>query len=143
MGSHFRDIYVSSGWIASNESIAANQIYIRSTAVWRTQQSALSMVNGLFPGSSGKFTLYVYPGAIETMLPQSGMCPRIGQLEQEIWNKREWVEFKQSIQGYREELRDIMGINIIENDPAAEFDQIFARKWFAHSNMKHQPTEIV
>ncbi|KAL7714403.1 Prostatic acid phosphatase [Entamoeba marina] len=66
-------------------------VYVRSTHVWRVLQSAESFLQHLYPSSyrnvEDRIHIHAVPSEIDYATSNSNRCPRISQLEQELFDK--------------------------------------------------------
>ncbi|KAJ1902017.1 hypothetical protein LPJ66_000341 [Kickxella alabastrina] len=82
LGSHLRDIYIDKlGFLPDKLTNPEQQVYARSTYIWRTKNSAESLLGslwpdrGVLPGSAIK--LHSLPQFVETMYGNADACPAI------------------------------------------------------------------
>ncbi|PVV02407.1 hypothetical protein BB560_003141 [Smittium megazygosporum] len=84
LGGDLRGIYVDKlGYL--NDTLKENSnINVRTSYIWRTQDSASSLLSGLYPKSkreSGAYVTMGYkPAEIDTLFENSGACPAVGKL---------------------------------------------------------------
>lgn len=86
LGSALHDIYVTElGFLPATYSRANTSFYLRTTDVWRTRQSAESLLTGLWPASTladaDVIPLHSYPEEVETMFANSAACPAVAKIQ--------------------------------------------------------------
>ncbi|KAI9599256.1 histidine phosphatase superfamily [Syncephalis fuscata] len=93
----------------------AQRLYIRSSDVWRTKQSAASLLTGLWPMSHRNkdakvLPLLTYPEPIETMLGHrtASECPRLMELFEEMYRTPEWQAYLKRYQPLRTHLETVL-----------------------------------
>ena len=73
------------------EYLNEDDIYVRSTHVWRVIQSAESFLKSLYPSNkrnpSVRIPVNILPSEIDYATSNTGRCPRISQLENEMFTK--------------------------------------------------------
>lgn len=87
-------------------------VYVRTTDLWRTQQSATSMMLGLYPPStrSGQpVVLHMAPWPVDPLIPNTAACPRAGQLQALARKDPEWVDRMSKLQPTLNKANDIAG----------------------------------
>ncbi|KAJ1736236.1 hypothetical protein LPJ61_000020 [Coemansia biformis] len=88
LGARLRQIYVDKLGYLPAELKSADALYVRTTYIWRTKNSAQSLLGGLWPGRSmapsAAIPLHTYPSRIETMFGNTGACPQIVSLLSQI-----------------------------------------------------------
>ncbi|KAJ2800570.1 hypothetical protein H4R21_003123, partial [Coemansia helicoidea] len=71
LGSRLRQVYVDKLGFLPTELKSADAVYVRTTQIWRTKNSAESLLGALWPGRSvmpsAAIPLHTYPARIETM----------------------------------------------------------------------------
>ncbi|KAJ2747008.1 hypothetical protein GGI20_000904 [Coemansia sp. BCRC 34301] len=81
LGSKLRSIYVDKLGFLSAQLNNTDEIYTRTTHVWRTKNSAESLLAALWPKRGivpqSAIPLHTYPEEIETMYGNSGACGKI------------------------------------------------------------------
>ncbi|KAF8951393.1 hypothetical protein CPC16_009754 [Podila verticillata] len=113
LGGILRDIYVDR-WKFLPADFDPSTLYVRSTDVWRTQQSAESLITGLYgpqvaEGRPPFFQMEVVPSAVEYMTINADLCPKAKDLEQVIKKKFSYKQVQNYTRGYLSEVRQIMG----------------------------------
>ncbi|KAJ1658364.1 hypothetical protein IWQ61_002390 [Dispira simplex] len=131
LGKIFRDIYVDQlGFLpkilpkhttdltqlrASSSSYMVSQgqpLFVRTTTVLRTQQTAQSMLDGLYPSNQqepdAKVAMVAYPHKGDTMTPQRETCPRYGEVFFGTYQLGPWQEYQQAHQPLRERLEKVL-----------------------------------
>ncbi|KAJ3087891.1 Acid phosphatase-like protein 2 [Quaeritorhiza haematococci] len=113
LGRYLRDIYVNQlRFLPADWDRAVNKLYLRSTDVWRTQQSAASLISGFFPGSNGHdrpLPIFTYPHEIETLYPNFAVCPRAAQVELTAFQTEDYREHLRETARVRQEIDDVVG----------------------------------
>eukprot|EP00727_Mastigamoeba_balamuthi_P007861 m51a1_g3696 hypothetical protein (430) ;mRNA; f:379809-381702 len=92
LGKRMREIYVDKLRLLP-EKLDESQLFVRSTDVPRTRQSAIAHVAGLYPyEGETRVRLRVAPAELETMNPPSHQtaCPRLGQIVAALKSSDEW-----------------------------------------------------
>jgi len=80
LGARMREIYVNKLGLLS-PVLNTTELYVRSSDVWRTKQSAMAHISGLYPlAAQNTVKLYTQPLEIEAITPNSEACPRISTL---------------------------------------------------------------
>ncbi|KAI8868100.1 phosphoglycerate mutase-like protein [Ramicandelaber brevisporus] len=113
LGKHLRDIYVDKLNYLPKVLDHTEDVYVRHTYIWRTKQSAMSLIEGMFPNATYNnkqpFEFVQYPQEIETMFSNPGACPKLkvtfGQMQQSVPYKR----YIKSQAALHDELIDILG----------------------------------
>jgi acid phosphatase len=93
MGKALRRLYVDKLKLLP-EAYSPAMVYLRTTDVWRTRQSAMAMMQGLYPPATRygqTIALHALPWGAETLIPNSAACPRAGQLQALAKTQKEWV----------------------------------------------------
>ncbi|KAJ2709259.1 hypothetical protein H4R19_004345, partial [Coemansia spiralis] len=97
LGSRLRQVYVDKLGFLPAELKSADAVYVRTTNVWRTKNSAESLLGALWPGRntapSAAIPLYTYPARIETMYSNSGACPQLDSLMAQITKGERYQKF--------------------------------------------------
>jgi len=96
LGQALREVYVNQFKLLP-ATLDSSLLYLRATHVPRAQQSLFSIIQGLYPAATRRtpqtaIPFHVVSDAYETLLPNSGACPRINQLhkiarQQSGWEK--------------------------------------------------------
>eukprot|EP00898_Chlorokybus_atmophyticus_P007996 jgi/Chlat1/8198/Chrsp76S00613 len=111
LGQRLREIYVNKLGFLRDEDLA-DSIYVRSTDVWRTQQSAEGLLHGLF-GDGAKdglqIPIHTLPQEIENMAANPQRCARLAEIRHELRNSPMWQGHLQSNQALRDHLNKIAG----------------------------------
>ncbi|KAJ5076752.1 lysophosphatidic acid phosphatase type 6 [Anaeramoeba ignava] len=127
LGQKFREIYVNQLNFISN-NFDRNQIYVRSTDVPRTFQSAESLLLGLFPPSTEQeaeiIPIYTIEASEEDMFSQSS-CQRLQNLIQDIINSQEWIDHLKSVQPLWDELLQIFNSKDMNNLTFVQIENCF------------------
>ncbi|KAJ1668168.1 hypothetical protein EV178_000829 [Coemansia sp. RSA 1646] len=100
LGARLRNVYVEKLGFLPYWLSDVNQVYARTTSVWRTKNSAESLLNGLWPyrniDPSMLIPLHTYPESIETMYDNPEACPALSTLASQITHSSEFGAFYQS-----------------------------------------------
>ncbi|KAJ1916527.1 hypothetical protein H4219_003742 [Mycoemilia scoparia] len=112
LGKSIRSIYVDNlKFLAPNYQTGS--IHLRSTHVWRTKNSAQSLISGLYPAGHWPPNTYLplntNPEYIETMYPNLPVCPPIRKLIGKLYNETVWRKFTKSQQPFEKRLRQFTG----------------------------------
>ncbi|KAJ1968487.1 hypothetical protein IWQ62_001218 [Dispira parvispora] len=131
LGKIFRDIYVDQlGFLpkilpkhtvdltqlrASSSSYQVSQdqpLFVRTTTLQRTQNTAQSILDSLYPSDQqepgAKVVMVAYPHKGDTMSPQRETCPRYGDAFFGTYQLEPWKEYLQSQQPLREQLEKVL-----------------------------------
>ncbi|KAJ2234320.1 hypothetical protein H4R99_003085 [Coemansia sp. RSA 1722] len=115
LGSYLRGIYVDKMGFLSESLERASEVYARTTYVWRTKNSAESLLGSLWPnrGISPKTSIpiHTYPSEIETMYGNSGACPRLKSIMTEITDSDTYQGFLEDQGPLMARLAGIFGVN--------------------------------
>jgi hypothetical protein len=88
-------------------------VYVRSSDIWRTRQSAMAHLLGLFPAvgeaAPKKRTIHTQQALTETIYPNFDMCPSLTKALQDIANSPEWVARQKSMEEVRSRLEQATG----------------------------------
>jgi len=90
LGRHLRDIYVDQMKLLPEvyDHQDMQTLHVRTTSVWRTKQSAQSLLEGLYPADKrthgSYFNLTTYPAEAETMFAVPATCPQAHLLLERI-----------------------------------------------------------
>lgn len=113
LGGVLKSIYIDKlSFLNNNWNQAQKDIFVRSTNVWRTQQSATSLISGMFSSSVSKLSglsIYTMPSEIETTVSNRKGCPKIVSLENEIKSSQTFKNYLASIEHERTEFENILG----------------------------------
>ncbi|KAI8070403.1 histidine phosphatase superfamily [Gongronella butleri] len=118
LGSHLRDVYVDkTGLLPKNYKDGA--LYLRTTSVWRTKESAQSVLQGLYPPEavplrSPPVPMYTMAGE-DTMSPVPTYCPALAAMTEQMATEDAWVAFNASQSDFTTRVGPILGY------PASEF----------------------
>ncbi|KAG0025824.1 hypothetical protein BGZ82_009818 [Podila clonocystis] len=113
LGATLREIYVNR-WKFLPAEFDPSALYVRSTDVWRTQQSAESLITGLYlpqviEGRPPVFDMEVVPSAVEYMKINSHLCPKAKKLERAIKGSARYKQVQAAARDVSEEAREIIG----------------------------------
>lgn len=78
IGQKMNAVYLSQLGLSSNADASA--VWVRATNVWRTQQSAQSLLTAMFPQTTRPIPLHVMPMQSEYMYPNPSACPALNAL---------------------------------------------------------------
>jgi hypothetical protein len=83
-------------------------VYVRSSDIWRTRQSAMAHLLGLFPATGEtapkKRTIHSQQAFTETIYPNFGMCPSLETAVQAVENSAEWTARQKDMEDVRSRL---------------------------------------
>ncbi|KAJ1916520.1 hypothetical protein H4219_003735 [Mycoemilia scoparia] len=113
LGNSLRSIYID-----KLEFLPADykprSIYLRSTHVWRTKNSAQSLLSGLYPKkhwASGKYIpIHTLPERQENLYINYDSCPRGRELEYVAQNETAWMDFLESQKPLWTKIDNIIGL---------------------------------
>ncbi|KAJ2852695.1 hypothetical protein IWW36_000052 [Coemansia brasiliensis] len=115
LGAHLRSIYVDKLGYLSPELSSADEIYLRTTHIWRTKNSAESLLGALWPKRgitpTSSIPLHTFPSRIETMYGNSGACPRINALIDDITKTDGYQRFMKDQGPLMARLMDILSVS--------------------------------
>eukprot|EP00727_Mastigamoeba_balamuthi_P001487 m51a1_g11335 hypothetical protein (395) ;mRNA; r:144977-146729 len=93
VGQRMRQIYVETYGLLPRQ-FDPSLVYVRSTDIWRTKQTAMGHMNGLYPPETVRrgtvLRLNTAPTNIETLFPNSDACPMLGRLNSKVRESQEW-----------------------------------------------------
>ncbi|KAI9501773.1 hypothetical protein GGI26_005710 [Coemansia sp. RSA 1358] len=148
LGTRLRDIYVNKLGYLPDKLNHTNEIYVRTTYVWRTKNSAESLLGAMWPGReitpSSAIPLHTYPKEIETMYGNSDACPRIKELTSKIVASDSYQQFLKEQGPLMTRLQDIMGVQGSKWDNGWDgyFDALNARKCHGKKPICAQPSTV-
>ncbi|KAJ1921832.1 hypothetical protein GGI09_002409 [Coemansia sp. S100] len=97
LGSKLRGIYIDKLGFLSAQLNNTDEIYARTTNVWRTKNSAESLLGSLWPKREitpqTAIPFHTYPKEIETMYGNSDACGKIRTLESKIVDSEQFQAF--------------------------------------------------
>ncbi|KAI8324834.1 phosphoglycerate mutase-like protein [Martensiomyces pterosporus] len=115
LGTQLRSIYVDKLKFLPGELSSADPVYVRTTSVWRTKNSAESLIGGLWPnrgyGPEAAIPMHTYPPNIETMYGNTAACPKISEIENTISNASQLQKFLKEQGPLMSRLAGIFGVN--------------------------------
>ncbi|PIA19164.1 phosphoglycerate mutase-like protein [Coemansia reversa NRRL 1564] len=115
LGSQLRSIYVDKLGFLPKELNSTDEVYARTTMVWRTKNSAESLFGGLWPKRSispvGAIPLHSYPSQIETMYGNPGVCPKLSSLLSQIVDSAGYQKFLRDQGPLMTRLSGIFGVH--------------------------------
>lgn len=117
LGASLRERYVNQlGFlppVLDTEPTDAGLMYVRSTDVYRTRQSAQSQLLGLYPTSTRKFLnpipVHTVDGFVEYMYPNQGLCPLLGQLMKNSTQTPEYHAWEEKMAPIKAQLQEVFG----------------------------------
>eukprot|EP01137_Pigoraptor_chileana_P017125 Opistho-2@74723 len=114
LGAVLRSIYIDRLGCMPSTLEDSRDIAVRSTAVWRTQQSASNLLGGLYPRESrgakaSSIAVNNYPDALETMTGNSVLCARLAALFAAQAASKEYQDMMEAHKGLLAELARITG----------------------------------
>eukprot|EP01098_Paradermamoeba_levis_P009343 TRINITY_DN3888_c0_g1_i1.p1 TRINITY_DN3888_c0_g1~~TRINITY_DN3888_c0_g1_i1.p1 ORF type:complete len:467 (-),score=108.90 TRINITY_DN3888_c0_g1_i1:127-1473(-) len=112
MGKQLRQIYGTQFEFIS-PYYNVSEVYVRSSDVWRTQQSAEANLLGLYPLNTRPrgtiIDINVEPMYVSDVFPNPGICPRINQILQEKKTTSDWTTRQEKLTDLRAKLNLICG----------------------------------
>ncbi|KAJ1959723.1 hypothetical protein GGI12_004188 [Dipsacomyces acuminosporus] len=114
LGTQLRSIYVDKLKLLPSELKSTDSVYVRTTHVWRTKNSAESLIGGLWPkrgySPDTAVPLHTYPPNIETMYDNSAACPKINDIASAISKSKELQKFFKDQGPLMSKLAGIFGV---------------------------------
>jgi hypothetical protein len=120
LGERFRQIYVYNmsflppSLSPMNENDGRQTLRAHSTDVWRTQQSAQSLLDGLYPAkfrlaSQQAIPLHIKPTEVDTLQPNPSACPRLASAMTARYSTVEWISYHKqaTVQSLQQRLNQI------------------------------------
>ncbi|KAJ2826729.1 hypothetical protein FBU31_003365 [Coemansia sp. 'formosensis'] len=115
LGSKLRGIYVDKLGFLSAELNNTDEIYARTTNVWRTKNSAESLLGALWPkrgiAPQTAIPFHTYPKEIETMYGNTDACGKIGTLVSNITDSEQYQAFLKDQGPLMAKLSGIFGVS--------------------------------
>ncbi|KAI8324199.1 phosphoglycerate mutase-like protein [Martensiomyces pterosporus] len=115
LGTQLRSIYVGKLGFLPSALTSTDSVYVRTTYVWRTKNTAESLLGGLWPNrghdSTDAITLHTYPQSIETMSPNAAACPKVSVLSKEITTSDQFKQFLKEENGLMAKLNGNLGVS--------------------------------
>ncbi|KAJ2842330.1 hypothetical protein J3B02_005613, partial [Coemansia erecta] len=115
LGNHLRSIYVDKLGFLSKILNRTNEVYARTTYVWRTKNSAESLLGSLWPdrgfAPKAAIPIHTYPSQIETMYGNSDACPALKTIVSEIKKSDIYQQFLKEQGPLMARLAEIFGID--------------------------------
>ncbi|ORY02207.1 phosphoglycerate mutase-like protein [Basidiobolus meristosporus CBS 931.73] len=112
LGRALREIYVNKLKFLPKKLSDTRLLFIRSSDVTRTKQSAQSILNGLYPKSKhdthDPLVIHYEPGEIETMKFNKWICPRYTQLSNDMINTSYYQNYLEEAQELKSKLDRIL-----------------------------------
>ncbi|KAJ2474320.1 hypothetical protein EV174_005623, partial [Coemansia sp. RSA 2320] len=100
LGSQLRGVYVDKLGFLPSQLNGTDDIYVRTTHIWRTKNSAESLLGALWPERSispeAAIPIHTYPEQIETMYGNTGACPKLTAIAAQITNSDQFQDFLRS-----------------------------------------------
>ncbi|KAJ2559372.1 hypothetical protein EV175_000372 [Coemansia sp. RSA 1933] len=134
LGTQLRSVYIDKLGYLPQELSSTNELYARTTYIWRTKNSAESLLGALWPkrgiSPDVAIPLHTYPKEIETMYGNSDACPRINTLVANISQSAHYQDFLKEQGPLMAKLAAIMGVKNASWDDSWDgyFDVLNARK---------------
>ncbi|OMH83532.1 Counting factor 60 [Zancudomyces culisetae] len=111
LGENVREIYVDMLKYLDKYLSDGTSIRVRTTDVWRTQHSAQSFIQGLYPpytrGDKVVVPLSHYPRPLENMRVNLEYCPRIRQIFEKIKSSK---KFKKYLRRNKKKMKQISSV---------------------------------
>ncbi|KAJ2505239.1 hypothetical protein GGF44_000792 [Coemansia sp. RSA 1694] len=115
LGSNLRSIYVDKLGFLSAQLNNTDEIYARTTNVWRTKNSAESLLGALWPkrdvASQTAIPLHTYPKEIETMYGNTDACGKLRTLLSTIVASDQFQAFLREQGSLMAKLSGIFGVS--------------------------------
>lgn len=112
LGKALKDIYIDKlHFISSDWKESKKHVFVRASDFQRTQQSAISVISGLFHSSISsisKLDIYSFPLEIETVFSNYRTCPRIQKIEQEIKASSIYKKYLDEVQPLRSKFESVL-----------------------------------
>ncbi|KAK9767187.1 hypothetical protein K7432_003186 [Basidiobolus ranarum] len=112
LGRALREIYINKLRFLPNKLADNNMLFIRSSDIIRTKQSAQSILTGLYPKSKRNIedplTIHYEPSEIETMKFNKWICPRYTQLSDAMINTSYYHAYYEEAQLLKAKLDQIL-----------------------------------
>ncbi|PVU91295.1 hypothetical protein BB561_004487 [Smittium simulii] len=136
-GSSFRKIYVDKlGYI--NDKLQSNvNISVRTTNIWRTKDTAMEFVSGVYPkdkrSSDAVITMGQLPQEIENMYDNTAICPKISEIAAKITKTAQYQDYLKKRYTDMIRIAGIIGLNTTDVPTTKSlwltlFDSIFNAK---------------
>ncbi|KAG0338277.1 hypothetical protein BG004_007285 [Podila humilis] len=112
LGKILREMYVDR-WKLLPAHFNQDSVYVRSTDYWRTQQSAESLINGLYEtqvleGNPPFFQMEVVPGAVDYMTIKDKRCHKLRMLSEAISDSDLYRDVVDETDSYITEAKEIL-----------------------------------
>ncbi|KAJ2806225.1 hypothetical protein H4R20_001769 [Coemansia guatemalensis] len=115
LGSQLRSIYVDKLGFLPRELNSTDEVYARTTMVWRTKNSAESLFGGLWPKRAitpaKAIPLHSYPERIETMYGNTARCPKLSSLMAQMVDSAGYQKFLRDQGPLMTRLSGIFGVH--------------------------------
>ncbi|KAJ1829595.1 hypothetical protein LPJ56_000244 [Coemansia sp. RSA 2599] len=115
LGAHLRSIYVDKLGFLSKTLNRTSEVYARTTYIWRTKNSAESLLGSLWPdrglSPSAAIPIHTYPSQIETMYGNSNACPKIKSIVADITSSDSYQGFLKEQGPLMARLAGIFGVD--------------------------------
>ncbi|KAJ2063178.1 hypothetical protein GGI17_001914 [Coemansia sp. S146] len=115
LGSKLRGIYVDKLGLLPAQLNNTDEIYARTTNVWRTKNSAESLLGALWPKRDitpqAAIPFHTYPKEIETMYANTDACDKIRTLETKITDSEQFQAFLKDQGPLMARLSGIFGVS--------------------------------
>ncbi|KAJ1834699.1 hypothetical protein LPJ63_001749 [Coemansia sp. RSA 2711] len=114
LGTQLRSIYVNKlGYLPANLN-STDEVYLRTTHIWRTKNSAESLLGALWPKRGitpqAAIPMHTYPKRIETMYGNRDACPGISTVNAQIMESKTYQDFLREQGPLMARLADIMDV---------------------------------
>jgi len=119
LGAQLRALYVDHHKFLSS-NLNTQEIYIRSTDIYRTIQSAQANFLGFFPSSGAEQTevpvvdMYTIDSQNENMYSNDGVCPRFSQLYDQVTSEPAYAKYEQSKAALKQQIAQAFGVSTHE-----------------------------
>jgi len=116
LGKALRSIYVDKFHFFPDILSNLDQVYVRSTDLQRTRQSAMAQLAGLWDAkhrtsATLKIPIEIYPANVDTMQESEGACPRIDKLVAAMKTTDKWNEHLKNVSKTLIKMNSITGCN--------------------------------
>lgn len=118
LGANLRKLYINTYKFLS-PTLSATEVWLRSTDIYRTVQSAQGNMQGMFPAEDATGTipvvdLYTMDVNNENMFANGATCPRYTQLYNQVVNEPQYVNFQASTMPLKQKFA--AAFNVSTND---------------------------
>eukprot|EP00698_Gefionella_okellyi_P003075 TRINITY_DN12890_c0_g1_i1.p1 TRINITY_DN12890_c0_g1~~TRINITY_DN12890_c0_g1_i1.p1 ORF type:complete len:418 (+),score=68.17 TRINITY_DN12890_c0_g1_i1:25-1278(+) len=131
LGQFFRSQYVDEYQFLS-PTLRSDEIFLRSTDVYRTHQSAQSEINGMFPPDASASVIEAIEietrdPQVENLVPNPAICPKLGVLQNELLQTPEYQNYLQQIAPVMQQFAQVFNTTNLPS-PSGILDALRARR---------------